>query len=63
MQAIADKIDSEDPRCIDTLRNVLTNVKLNPDFIKMTTGGGKNSPGPLRSRIGFVEEALRNAFP
>ena len=34
-------------------------IKLDPDFIRMTTGGGKNSPGPLQDRIGFVEGRVK----
>jgi len=37
------------------LREVLTEIKLDPEFIRLTTGGGKNSPGQLSDRISFVE--------
>jgi hypothetical protein len=61
--AVIDKLNPADAAQMDALRAVLTEIKLNPDFVRMTQGGGKNSPGPLNDRIGFVEERLRNAFP
>ncbi len=33
-------------------------IKLNSAFIELTKGGGKNSPGPLAERIGFVASEL-----
>src|SRR5689334_8543792 len=49
---------SERPQLIDTHdehRSLETTVRL-------TTGGGKNSPGPLNDRIQFVERRLTDAF-
>jgi len=40
------------------LNEQLRAVKLDKDFIQATTGGGKNSPGPLSQRIGFVRDRL-----
>jgi Protein of unknown function DUF262 len=40
---------------MELLKNVLMQVKLAPEFIRMTTGGGKNSPGQLNDRIAFVQ--------
>ena len=34
-------------------------IKQSEGFGNITRGGGKNSPGPLRERIGFVENSLR----
>lgn len=43
---------------MSALAVVLNAIKLNEDFIKITTGGGKNSPGPLNERIQFVGERV-----
>lgn len=40
------------------LHNEILSIKTNPEFIEMTTGGGKNSPGPLSKRIDFVSNRL-----
>ncbi len=63
MQAVIEKLDLTDAAIIERLKSTLTEIKLDPAFIQITTGGGKNSPGPLRDRIGFVEDRLRKAFP
>lgn len=63
LQAILGQLDSGNEEQMRTLEDVLKAVKLDPEFVKMTTGGGRNSPGPLRARISFAEERLRNAFP
>ena len=55
------KIENLDPSAADqmeALREVLMEVKLDEGFIRMTTGGGKNSPGQLRDRIFFVESKM-----
>lgn len=62
MQSVLDKIDLTDPSHVDLLKVTLRSIKLASDFITITTGGGKNSPGPLGQRIGFVEEGLQRAF-
>jgi hypothetical protein len=63
LQPVIDRLDLGDGTMIDLLKNTLMSIKLDPDFIEMTTGGGKNSPGPLNDRIGFVERRMVNAFP
>jgi hypothetical protein len=40
------------------LKEILTGAKLDKRFSDMTTGGGKNSPGQLRDRIQFIEDAI-----
>lgn len=62
LQSIIDKIDPTDEIAITKIAKTLREVKLNQQFITITTGGGKNSPGLLKKRIGFVSEALENAF-
>ena len=44
------------------LESELIKIKLDPKFIEMTTGGGKNSPGPLNDRINFVGDRLDVEF-
>ena len=62
LQTVLDQIDLTDPAVVSKLEGELRAIKLDPAFIAITTGGGKNSPGPLNQRIGFVEERLKNAF-
>lgn len=63
LQTVLQKIDAADATAIARVKSCLEKTKLNPDFIKITTGGGKNSPGPLNDRIVFVAEQLKNEFP
>lgn len=49
------RLVDQDP---DALRAAVTAIKMDRDFISATTGGGKNSPGPLRARIGMVEKVM-----
>lgn len=63
LQSVIDRLDLENDAHVTRLRDVLMAVKLDARFIGITTGGGKNSPGPLRERITFVAERLLDAFP
>ena len=63
LQAVLDGLDLTNRGVLAKLRDELRAIKLDPVFIRITTGDGKNSPGPLRDRITFVEERLKNAFP
>lgn len=63
LQAVLDRVDPTDPSSMEKLKTTLREIKLDGDFIRLTTGGGKNSPGPLKARINFVEAKLRDAFP
>jgi hypothetical protein len=56
------KIDPDDGTAIARVKSCLVGVKLDPEFIKITTGGGKNSPGPLNNRINFVAGRLNVEF-
>jgi hypothetical protein len=44
-----------DGHLMNKLRDILRDIKLDQDFIRLTSGGGKNSPGQLKDRITFVE--------
>lgn len=63
IQPVIDRLDLNDDTTIERLKGSLMAIKLDPEFIGMTTGGGKNSPGPLNDRIGFVERRMVDAFP
>jgi len=53
-----DEIDPEKPEHIDALKAKLEEIKSDNDFIAVTTGGGKNSPGPLSRRVQLVIDKL-----
>lgn len=63
LQRVIDKIAIADDAAIGRLKAALEAIKLDPEFIKITTGGGKNSPGLLNQRIEFVAGRLQNEFP
>lgn len=52
------RLSASDSEQMNRLGKTLKALKQGQEFIKQTTGGGKNSPGLLRKRIAFVEEAL-----
>lgn len=58
IQTYLGKIDISTDTAISELAVVLRSIKLDPEFIKLTTGGGKNSPGPLKDRICFVQKRI-----
>jgi hypothetical protein len=62
LQSVLPKLFPGDALQMTKLKDVLTEIKLDPGFISITTGGGKNSPGLLAARIGFVEKGLLHAF-
>ena len=52
------EFDLTDNGILAKLKTTLETIKLDPQFITITTGGGKNSPGPLKARISFVSDRL-----
>ncbi len=62
LQEHLEQIDLTDADKIDKLKKALFEVKCNDEFINATKGGGKNSPGPLKKRISFVEDAVRGVY-
>lgn len=62
MQPILEALDPTNAELMERFATTLREIKLDEDFIEITTGGGKNSPGPLNRRIGFVEDRLTDAF-
>jgi hypothetical protein len=62
LQSVLDHLDLTEQNVLERLRETLKGIKLAKEFIQLTTGGGKNSPGPLKDRIEFVEKKLKDAF-
>ena len=62
LQRVLDRLDSTDRDQMKLLEEVLRAVKMEQTFQDLTTGGGKNSPGPLAARIDFVGDRLADAF-
>ncbi len=60
IQPFLDNIDVENEELIELLRKTFEEIKNDDDFIKITAGGGMNSPGPLKKRIKFVENKLES---
>lgn len=58
IQSILGGFDLRDAEQVAALRTVLEGIKRDPEFMAITTGGGRNSRGALDSRVGFVEEKL-----
>ena len=48
----------ENEEQIESLEEKFREIKLQDEFIELTTGGGKNSPGPLNDRIQYIAEEL-----
>ncbi|KRG32622.1 MULTISPECIES: DUF262 domain-containing protein [unclassified Psychrobacter] len=57
---LIDVIDTDNNEHIRLVREVITEIKLDPDFISMTTGGGKNTKNALDQRIAFASNKLSN---
>ncbi len=58
VQPVLDRLDASDDAQMTRVKDALTAIKLDESFIRITTGGGKNSPGPLRERIEFVRDRV-----
>ena len=59
IQPFLDDIDVEDGADRTLLKDVLEGIKRDPEFIAITSGGGRNSKGALDRRVEFVEQRLR----
>lgn len=55
-------IDPDNSGQIDRLREIFEAVKRDVAFQRLTKGGGKNFPRPLRERIEFVTDRVRVGF-
>lgn len=59
---VLDTIDDSSDAILTKLSNVFAEIKCDKDFYKITTGGGKNSTGPLNQRISFVSTRVKDAI-
>jgi hypothetical protein len=55
IQSRVGQMDPSDSAQMGKLKELLTEIKLDEAFIRLTTGGGKNSSGQLKKRIEFVQ--------
>jgi hypothetical protein len=62
IQPYLDVIKLDDDTQVAKLRQTLEDVKKDANFIAITSGGGRNSKGALDKRIGFVQDAVKNAI-
>lgn len=58
LQTCIDRVEVDQQDQINRLEQIFREIKLNEAFIGITTGGGKNSPGPLNDRIKFVQDRV-----
>ncbi|KPW97936.1 MULTISPECIES: DUF262 domain-containing protein [Pseudomonas] len=58
LQPYLERIDALDASQVSFIKEKLVGIKADAEFIVHTTGGGKNSPGPLNSRIRIVLDKL-----
>src|SRR3990167_4460108 len=58
LQSYLDNIDLSNEEHVKLVREKLVAIKSDPEFVTHTAGGGKNSPGPLNSRIRVVVDKL-----
>ena len=54
-----EEIDPENKDHIIKIRDKIAEIKSDESFVSVTTGGGKNSPGPLNKRVEIVVDHLR----
>lgn len=62
MQSHLDGIDADDTVQMEKLKAAATSIKNDDDFIRLTTGGGKNTKGSLAKRVQFVSERIGKAL-
>jgi hypothetical protein len=58
LQARLSKLNAGDPAQMLSLREALKSVRLGKPFKDVSSGGGRNSPGPLTKRIELIESAV-----
>lgn len=58
LQAHLVRLDPDNLVQMQVLDAALRAIKTDRDFMRATTGGGKNSPGPLAQRIAFIQDRL-----
>lgn len=60
IQPFIEKIDTKNTVLLKALESKFNEIKTDPLFIDLVTGGGKNSPGRLSARISFVTDKLKD---
>ncbi len=58
LQASLDKLNPMDVGQMQNLKEALRLARLSQDFRDVSSGGGRNSPGPLNKRISIIENAV-----
>ena len=58
LQAHLDRLDPADSTQMKKIKNEATVIKNDDEFIKLTTGGGKNTKGSLTKRVQFVTDRI-----
>jgi len=58
IQPYLERLDPTDTTSMQKLREALTTIKKDQEFIDLTTGGGKNFASYLAKRIEFVEKGI-----
>lgn len=58
IQEHLERIDLSDEQTVERIRDAFRSIKKDPEFIGLTTGGGKNYANPLRARIEFVGKRI-----
>ncbi len=62
LQDHVDRLDPSDPEQMKKLKDDVTAIKNNDEFIRLTTGGGKNTKGSLDRRVQFVSDHIDDAL-
>ncbi|MEQ1969781.1 DUF262 domain-containing protein [Xenorhabdus nematophila] len=62
IQSIIKHIDQTDDEIIENLKNKILELKNDSTFKTETTGGGKNSPGPLTRRIDIAKQYFESVI-
>jgi hypothetical protein len=58
IQPHIDRLDPADEPQVQKMQRVSQEIKTDDEFIRLTTGGGKNTKGSLAARVQFVAERI-----
>ena len=59
IQSHLEELDVSTEEKCQRLKSFFTDIKLDDDYINLTTGGGKNTPNALNARVNFVSDKIR----
>ena len=62
IQSCIEQINPNDEQEMEKLKQIFIDIKNDPEFKRITTGGGKNYQRPLNERIDFVNERVTAAL-